>query len=179
MRLKEEDAALFYELFFPLLEYVNEKNNIIEGKLMNDGNVNPDQAAGIAKVLWDDTSIIDDYLNDHKELPQEHHDILESWKLARYDHYVIERHLKKGSIFISFKDGDVYLVQGIISSYEEIFWYQKPPIIVEGVIIPFKDVIITDGLFYYRPIRFGGGAKTTFKDTYMNAKHSGSIITSL
>lgn len=60
--------------------------------------------------------------------------------------FILERNLKSGSIFISAKTEEVYLVSGIISSWEEIFYYRSPPIMLSAVLILFRDVIIFDGL---------------------------------
>ena len=114
MTLKPEDAALFYELFMPLLNYV-------------------------------------------------HH-----WTS-----------FEKGSIFISTKGESVYLVNGIIDSWEDMLLGVPTPIIVDAVLLPFKDCIITDGLVSVIPVRFGGNYTRSFKEIYMTAKRNGSIIKSI
>lgn len=58
----------------------------------------------------------------------------------------MERHLKKGSMLISMEDEKVYQVVGIISSLKEMFLYAPMPLMIEATLMPFKDVIITDGL---------------------------------
>ena len=58
---------------------------------------------------------------------------------------IFERHLKKGSIFISTKGERVYLFNGIIDSWEDMLSGVPTPIIVDAVLLPFKDCIITDG----------------------------------
>ncbi len=92
---------------------------------------------------------------------------------------IFERHLKKGSIFISTKGESVYLVNGIIDSWEELLFGVPTPIIVDAVLLPFKDCIITDGLVSVIPVRFGGNYTRSFKDIYMTAKRNGSIIKSI
>lgn len=37
---------------------------------------------------------------------------------------MLERHLKKGSVFISTDTQEVYMVSGIITSWEEMFFYK-------------------------------------------------------
>ena len=91
----------------------------------------------------------------------------------------MERHLKKGTIFISMEDEQVYQVSGIISSWEEMFYGAPMPLIVEATFIPFRDVIISDGLVIPYNIMLGGGMKRMFKDVYMAAKKSGQIHRSL
>ena len=59
---------------------------------------------------------------------------------------MMERHLKKGTIFISLEDEEVYQVSGIISSWEEMFFGAPMPLMLEATFMPFRDVIISDGL---------------------------------
>jgi len=83
--------------------------------------------------------------------------------------------LKKGSIFISAKDLEVYSVLGLFSVWEEMFNYRPLPVMLEAALLPFRDKIITDGLVVPYHIVFGRGASTDFKDAYMNAKKMGKI----
>ena len=53
------------------------------------------------------------------------------------------------------------------------------PLIVEATFMPFRDVIISDGLVMPYNIIVGGGMKQMFKDVYMTAKKSGRIHRSL
>lgn len=49
-------------------------------------------------------------------------------------------------MLISMEDEKVYQVAGIMSSLEEMFQYAPMPLMVEATLIPFRDVIITDGI---------------------------------
>ncbi len=88
---------------------------------------------------------------------------------------MMERHLKKGTIFISMENEEVYQVSDIISSWEEMFFGAPMPVILEATFMPFRDVIISDGLVIPYNIIVGGGMKRMFKDIYMNAKKNGRI----
>ncbi len=72
MKLKPEDAALFYELFLPLLDYVNECFHVtVEDVQFTGKRIDPSDAAEVTRFLWERTSIIDDYITETK-LPAEH-----------------------------------------------------------------------------------------------------------
>ena len=72
--------------------------------------------------MWENVSLIDDYLSDcGKKLADDHKQIIAGWKNCLQGKFVMERHLKKGTIFISLEDAEVYQIQGIISSWEEMF----------------------------------------------------------
>ncbi|MCR4889975.1 MAG: hypothetical protein K5979_12475 [Ruminococcus sp.] len=76
MKLKPEDAGLFYELFLPLLDYVNENYHVTIDKMRFDGEIiDPRDALEVASFLWERTEIIDDYVTE-TALPEEHREIV-------------------------------------------------------------------------------------------------------
>lgn len=178
MTLSKEDAELFYELWFPLLDFVNKKFNVIPsmGKIHGAQHSNPALVKEVANVLWDNVQVIDEYLAEHEaEISEEHRSIIEGWKRRIGDDFILERHLKSGSVFIASHTEEVYLVSGIISSWEEIFYYRSPPIMLNAVLIPFRDVIISDGLVLPYNVAFGRNYSSEWKDIYMAAKKSGTF----
>lgn len=70
--------------------------------------------------------------------------IISEWKKAVTDGFIVERHLKKGSILISTQN-EVYQVCGITLSFEEIS-NMPLPVLLKTTLISFKGVIIYDGL---------------------------------
>lgn len=69
--------------------------------------------------------MIDEYLEKCcSEFSEERRSIIERWKRGICDDFILESNLKSGLIFISAHTEEVYLVSGIISSWEEIFYYR-------------------------------------------------------
>ena len=68
MTLSEKDGQLFYKLWLPLLDYVNEKCKVNKNvkDMANAKSLDPQVVKEIANVLWDDVSIIDQYLIDQR-----------------------------------------------------------------------------------------------------------------
>ena len=65
MTLSEKDGKLFYELWFPLLDYVNEKCKVNK-RVKNTTNIkslNPKEIKEIANVLWENVTFIDRYVD--------------------------------------------------------------------------------------------------------------------
>ena len=108
-------------------------------------------------------------------MPEEQREIILSWKRCISGTFIIERHLKKGSVFISDDNDTVYLVNGIIDSWEEMI-PAPAPMIVKATLLPFRDIIISDVLVSAFPIRFGWNMADGFKETYMTAKKNKTII---
>ena len=178
MRLERSDADLFYRLWFPLLDFVNSKYHVCPeaGPINKELGVDACDAKAIADYLWSHTGVIEEYLTVAK-LPDEYAQFVAGWKQCKAGRYILERHLKKGSAFISAEDGTVYMVKGLFSTWAEMLG--EAPVLLDAVLIPFRGSIISDGLVVPYRICFGKGAREDFKDAYMNAKRNGAILFSI
>lgn len=95
MKLSPDDAKLFYQLWLPLLNYVNGNYHVLVDDIdFTKGKIDPQDAAEVAHFLWERTEIIDDYLKE-AELSNEECTIIQSWKKCISGKFIIERHLKK------------------------------------------------------------------------------------
>ena len=101
MRLEYCDVALFYRLWFLLLDFVNRKYHVCPKREIIDPEegVDPCDAKAVADYLWSHTGVIEEYLAE-AELPEEYAQIVAGWKQCKPGRYILERHLKKGSVFI-------------------------------------------------------------------------------
>ena len=174
MRLERSDAELFYTLWFPLLHFVNRKYHICPEaeRIDKRRGVNAGDAKEIADYLWSNPTVLEEYLAAGK-LSDEHAQIVAGWKRCKPGRYILERHLQKGSVFISAEDGAVYVVKGLFSTWAEMLG--EAPVLLDAVLIPFRGGIISDGLVMPYRICFGKGARENFKDAYMNAKRNHAI----
>lgn len=174
MRLERSDAELFYQLWFPLLDFVNSKYHVCPEVETIDATQGVDvcDAKAIADYLWSHTGVIEEYLA-VAELPEEYAQIVAGWQRCKPGRYILERHLKKGSVFISAEDGSAYMVRGLFSTWAEMLG--GCPVLLDAVLIPFRDSVISDGLVSPYRISFGKGAAEDFKEVYMNAKKNNAI----
>ena len=53
------------------------------------------------------------------------------------------------------------------------------PTLIGATLLPYKNVIISDGLVSVMPIIFGPNSKADFKEIYMDAKKNGKIKTTI
>ena len=143
--LSAEDCDLFYATFRSLLDFANRrlKVNGLNDIIHADG-LDPELVMEISNKIWDDVSLIDDYLASEK-IPDVQRDIVSGWKRCVKDTYILERHLKDGSIFIG-KEDRVYQVHGIIDSWDVMLEMYPLPLVLRATLLPFKGMIITDGL---------------------------------
>ena len=176
MILSQEDSALFFKLWMPLLRFASETHHLHVGKLMkSDGGMNLSATYEVASAIWEDVSIIDDYLARFPEISKEDRNIILNWKHAVHGCFALERHLSGGSIFISVENGEVYLVKGIVSSWPELFEEDLLPVILTTTLLPFKDVIITDGLFSLSNVAVGPVIRQDLRNLYIQARKSHSV----
>lgn len=164
-----QDGQLYYQRWFPLLDFVNRKYGVKKHLKKMEGAefLEPNEVKTVSDKLFDHVSLIDEYLLKQEDIPASHREIILGWKRCVRGRFIIERHLKKGSIFISMEDESINQVVGIISSIEEMFAYAPMPLMVEATLIPFGDVIITDGLIMPYNVVLGRNMAKDLKDTYM------------
>ena len=179
MHLTEQEAKRFYNIWFPLLNYVNEKRNLSPtfAESWHNQNVNPQDAVILRDALWEDDTLREGFIaeNPHN-LSAVDLALVESWKHRVNDSFFIAHYLKSHAIFITGKLA--YGVWGITNSIEEMTDGQTP-VYVKTVLIPFENRIIYDSLIAPYPVVFGGGYKKSLKDTYRAIQERGGVITQL
>ncbi len=88
--LEDQDAELFYQLFFPLLDFVNKEYRICPEFETIDEDVDQSAQKVVADYLWAHTRIIDIYLSE-TELPDEYAQIIAGWKQRKIGTFLLER----------------------------------------------------------------------------------------
>jgi hypothetical protein len=185
MNLNPDDFEMVINLMTGLHIYTALEQGILKSPEEYNKLVEDDESHHTSFELRDilfsnPTRYIDNFIQENQGmLSPEEVEILHSWKLAIKGNFFVERHLKKHSIFVQIGDNRhkaVYAVLGLDEPLSECFPNSCLPLIIETVLLPFKNQIITDGLFLGGSIFFGNGIKNELKRGYMNAKQQGTII---
>jgi len=181
MQLSTKNRKLFFKLHSNLLNYAHTDGNAKRILSLAEFNEKFDikQKDKMRKKLYAKPFFLDKFIKENplsfnkKELK-----IIKSWKNFLKGEFVMLRQLKNYAIFLDFKKPrHAYGVLALNNLFEEILpWY---PIIIEAVLLPFKNKIIYDGIFYTQQISFGPGTRRNFNDSYQEAKARFGIITSL
>ncbi len=180
--LSKEDALLFHKLMDSLLFFVNKKTGIIKnaGTLKELRQRDVQETAPLRKKVFSDKyNFIETYLQENPDsLNKEELAIIASWKKYKSGKFFVTKHAKEYSLFFSSESQKVYGVTGITDSFEEKF-DGYAPILLEIILIPFRETIIYDGLFNSYNIHFGGGIRKSLKQESEEAIQTFGIITSL
>ena len=177
MRLSEKDSDLFYDLWRPMLHAANLQEKMFPGlDIIHAKSLDPTQMSKISRWIWSHTSFIDQYLENNPALPGEHREIISGWKRNYYGTWIVERYLKSGTVFIG-SNNTVLLVQGLKSTYEEMFRQWGLPVGIRATVLPFRDRIITDGLIEVLPVQIGPGVRRNMREIYIEAKNSKKVYT--
>lgn len=181
MRLSELEAQQFIALYVQTIGRCT-------GALDPDGSINDGRSyvrAGIEEkvaardLVFDHPEIIADYVADNPdELDAEDLARVEAWQTFVRGNMVIERDLKRHTIFLHGDDDPV--AYGALSILDEIvdLLPGAPPMLVEAVLLPWDGRIVCDGMIRYKRVHLGSGIRASIKESYRVAKAKG-IVTSL
>nr|VFJ53228.1 MAG: hypothetical protein BECKDK2373C_GA0170839_10394 [Candidatus Kentron sp. DK] len=180
MQLSEQENGLFFDIMWPLLLYACKKlGTVPEVDSMEDlMALDFEHKVIIRDALFENPRIIEEFAaEDPAGLGEERLSIARSWQGFVKGKFYIERYLKRYAIFIL--EDKVYAVQGLRSSFDEIFPKRILPVYLEVILLPFQGRIVYDGFMRPYNVRFGSGVKDELKEIYGKAKQNGRIITSL
>ena len=184
MKLSYEDAAQFYQLMQALQFFVNQQRNILPHCVSLDDYIAapPDEQVKVRNALYENTHLFDAFVAENPaQLSADELDIVRGWKGFVPGSFLIERYLKKATIFIGVDHAaDVYGVLGLTETLEEMLYGRRLPIMItKSVLLPFKDRIVHDGFFELHNVFFGAGTRRELKESYMTAKQQGRILWTL
>ncbi len=183
MKLSPEDVNLFYKLMWPLQLYVNQQRRILPQVSSLEAYIACPQEdkVQVRNALYENIDLLDAFVAENPAcLSDDELAIVQSWKRFVAGSFYIVRFLKKAAIFVnSSSPPKVYAVLGLTDSLQDIFYYRKPPIWVETVLLPFKGKIVYDGLLNVYNIYFGSGIRGNMREIYMAAKQNRRIIETL
>lgn len=181
--LGKEDIDLFYKLYAKLLCFVNKQANVLQSKLLLPDDfvkLSIEDRTKVRDVLYNQKEYIDQFIESQsaKELNSDELAIISSWNLFERGRFFIYKHFKKHSIFLPDSGkGKTFAVSGISDPLEDVF--PDTPVLVETVLLPFKDRIIYDGLIMKYSIHFGSGIRSSIRGLYEKTKHNFGLITQL
>ncbi len=182
MKLSRDNIKLFYRLYHPLLFYANKELGMIEGiNSPEDFKRCPlDETNKLRNKLYEHPHLIKSFACENPfNFSSYELKIVESWENFVKGRFFIFRYLKNYTVFLTEDDPPkAYGVYALNTTFEEMLGPYLP-LMVDAVLLPYRDKIIYDGIFSPYSISFGSGIRRRFNDDYQLAKSRFGIITSL
>jgi len=162
------------------MAFVNDKHHLVKdfGHPKKPVGISLEKIIKIKTKLWEDASIIDNYIDSIKKLPEEDEQILRGWKNNIPGHFLVIKHLKKYSVLINEKYDMLYGVIGISNPISEMLSIDMLPMMIKATLIPFKDRIIYDSLFTVSNVQIGPNMRRDIKESYTEIKEKKGIFSS-
>jgi len=182
-QLAFNERKLFYETWYKLLEYINQKNKLLNYQIkpVYPSNYDESQLHVIRNILWDNPKIINEFLKNENILSAEEISLLKSWqKYHIKGEFILIKYEAEYAVLMGTdeKNPALYAVKGMTTSISEAMQHQLPAMI-ETVLLPFKDKIIYDSFIGTHSISFGSGMVNVFNEGYENIKKNLGITTML
>lgn len=149
MILKKEETEQFYDLWIPLLDFVNQKYRLIKELygMTSPQGLPLEGVALLSEKLMENKMEIDAFIfSGVKRMDAEEVALVSSWKRALHGQFIVDRHLRTGSVLVSLERNEAYLVKGLYSSWREMLGNHPLPQAVHTTLLPFRDKIIHNGI---------------------------------
>jgi Domain of unknown function (DUF6398) len=183
MLLSPQDAALFFKLHQALMFFVNQRLQIIPDHLAGPDDfaaLAPEARLMVRDAFLKHTDLMQSFVDENPaHLSDDELTIVRSWQHLVHGKFYIFRELKKYTVFLSSAEHpDAYGVLALSQPFEELVGPYLP-VLVDTVLLPFKNRIVYDGLLSSYNISFGGGIRRMLNESYNKAKARYGIVTSL
>ena len=144
-KLSNVESKKFYQLYYDLLVFTNNTKKVYPQYTDESCFHDYDRLGKLARTLWENEELLDAYLEAHPQLSEELKGVVMSWKRHLSGTYYLTRYWPEGAMFVA-EDNQVYLVKGLKRIHKSLFGTNLP-LKVEATLIPWKNVIITDGVY--------------------------------
>jgi len=183
MLLEPQDVELFFRLHRTLMFFVNQRLKVIPDALANPEEfaaLTPEVRLKARDALLNHTDLIQSFVEENPaHLPADELTIVQSWGHLVAGKFYVFRELKQYTVFLSTDQHPVaYGVLALSQPFEELIGPYLP-VLIETVLLPFKDKIVYEGLLNAYRIFFGSGVRRSLNESYKEAKVRLGIVTSL
>ncbi len=183
MLLSLEEAGLFFQFHNALLCFMSQR---LDGR--SDERAAPEEFSAlplqtqldVRRAFSERLDLLDSFVEENPaHLSEEELAIVSSWRHRVAGRFYVLRDLKKYTVFLSISDSPVaYGVTALRQPFEELVGPHLP-VMVDAILMPFKDKIVYDGMLNCFNISFGPGIRRNLYGSYQAAKARLGVVTSL
>jgi Domain of unknown function (DUF6398) len=183
MLLAPPDVELFFKLYWALMFFVNQRLQVIPNALTSPdafGALPPEVCLKVRDAFLAHTDLLQPFVEENPtHLSDEELDLVHSWQHLVHGKFYVFRELKKHTVFLSTdKQPVAYGVLALSQPFEEVIGPYLP-VLTQTVLLPFKGMIVYDGLLNSYRISFGPGIRRSLNESFKEAKARHGIVTSL
>lgn len=183
MLLIAKEVGLFFKLHRSLMFFVNQRLQVVPDALASPEEfaaLSPEVRLKVRDAFLNHTDLIQSFIDENPaHLPDDELAIVSSWQHLIAGKFYIFRELKKYTVFLSSDQQPIaYGVLALSQPFEELIGPYLP-VLVQTVLLPFKDKIVYDGLLNSYRISFGPGIRRSLNESFKEAKERHGIVTSL
>jgi len=161
-QLSPDECKLFYETWYNLLYFVNQKYKIltIKGPPLLLASQSDTLLHKIREKLWANPAMISELLNSSDSFSDDEVSLLRSWEKSRIrGKFLLVKYEPEYAVLMQMETGGtprLYAVKGLTKSIAEVM-QRRLPVMLETVLLPFKDKIVYDCYIASHDMVFGGG----------------------
>lgn len=183
MLLESHEVELFFRLHRELMFFVNQRLKVIPNKVATPEEfaaLLPEVRFKVREALNDNLGLIESFTAvNPAQLSDDELDIVRSWRHLVTGEFFVFRELKNYTVFLSTTSPAIaYGVLALSQPFEDLIGPYLP-VLTQTVLLPFKGVIVYDGLMNSYSISFGPGIRRNLNQDFKEAKARHGIVTSL
>ena len=183
MLLTPHDLDQFFKLHRTLMVFVNQRLKVISDNVTTTQEfaaLPPQDRFNIREALNANRDLIDAFVIENPaHLAEDELDIIRSWRHLVPGRFYVFRELKNYTVFLSTDSPNIaYGVLALSQPFEELIGSYLP-VLTQTVLLPFKNMIVYDGLMSSYNISFGPGIRRSLNQNFKEAKERHGIVTML
>jgi hypothetical protein len=186
MLLEPQDAAQFFKLHRALMFFVNQRLEVVPGDIAGPdefSSLSPELRLPVREAFLKHKDLLQSFVDENPaHLSDDDLDIARSWRHLVHGQFYIFRELKKHTVFLT-ADKKLPVAYGVLALSQPFADLVGPylPILMQTVLLPFKDRIVYDGLLAGLGVTlsFGPGIRRMLNEEFKQAKARHGIVTSL
>jgi len=183
MLLEPRDVEQFFRLHRTLMFFVNQRLNVIPDKLATPEEfaaLSPGVRVKVRDALNANVDLIESFVDENPaHLSPDELDIVRSWRNLVAGKFYVFRELAKYTVFLSTPSPAIaYGVLALSQPFEDLIGPYLP-VLTQTVLLPFKGMVVYDGLMSSYNISFGPGIRRNLNQDFKEAKARHGIVTSL
>jgi len=183
MLLTPHDLDQFFKLHRALMLFVSQRLKVVSDNVTTTQEfaaLAPQDRFKIHQALNANLDLIDSFITENPaKLVRDELDIIHSWRHLVAGRFYVFRELKNYTVFLSADSPNIaYGVLALSQPFDELIGPYLP-VLTQTVLLPFKNMIVYDGLISSYNISFGPGIRRNLNQDFKEAKERHGIVTVL